>query len=80
MNVSFIGLKHFNPFIKEFQAQDGKELINRGTCKHLKLSFRWLRYGCCGRSFSCDDCHEKGSAHEHEKISGVTMLCGFCSM
>ena len=46
----------------------------------MKLSFRWIRYGCCGRLFSCDECHEKGSAHLHEKVPGITMLCGFCSM
>lgn len=54
MNISFNGLKHFNPFVKEFQPQNGKELQNKGSCKHMKYSFRWLRYGCCGRLFSCD--------------------------
>ena len=80
MNVSFNGLKHFNPFVKEFQPQDGKQLTNRGACKHMKLSFRWIRYGCCGRLFSCDECHIRGSTFAHEKVQGTTMMCGFCSI
>jgi len=79
MNISYMGLKFYNSTLKGAQVQTNEELPNRGNCKHMKLSFRWFRYGCCGRCFSCDDCHLGESVNLHEMMRGITMLCGFCS-
>ena len=79
MHISFMGLKCYNPTLKIPQVRNEHELPNKGACKHMKLTFRWYRYGCCGRCFSCDDCHIINSIAVHEKIKGITMLCGFCS-
>lgn len=79
MIITYMGLKSFNPTIKTPQVKVESELPGKGSCKHMKLSFRWFRYGCCGRCFSCDDCHIMESCVVHEKIKGITMLCGFCS-
>ena len=79
MHISFMGLKCYNPTLKTSQVRIDHELPNKGTCKHMKRTFRWYRYGCCGRCFSCDDCHIMGSIAVHEKIKGITMLCGYCS-
>ncbi len=79
MYILFNGLKFFNPFVKEFQIQNDKELPLKGACKHYKLSFRWIRYGCCGRVFSCDECHALGSIRPHDKVNGITMICGYCA-
>jgi hypothetical protein len=57
MLITYMGLKSYNPTVKAPQVKADSELPNKGTCKHMKLSFRWFRYGCCGRCFSCDDCH-----------------------
>ena len=35
----------------------GKPLPNKGTCKHFKYSYRWLRFPCCGRAYPCATCH-----------------------
>ena len=74
-----MGLKCFNPTLKIPQVRIDSELPNKGACKHMKLTFRWYRYGCCGRCFSCDDCHIMNSIAVHEKIKGITMICGYCS-
>jgi uncharacterized CHY-type Zn-finger protein len=79
MNITFNGLKHFNPFVKEFQLQDGVELPLKGSCNHDKLNFRWIRYACCGRPFACEDCHDMNAVKKHEIVNGLTMICGFCA-
>ena len=79
MQIHYMGLKYFNPFLP-YNITEDTELPNKGSCKHFKLSFRWVRYGCCGRMFSCDECHIKNSIFPHEKVEGTTMVCGFCSM
>ncbi len=79
LTIFFGGLKIFNPNLKGVQIKPDTELPGKGTCKHVKLSFRWFRYGCCGRCFSCDDCHIVASTWLHEKVKGITMLCGYCS-
>jgi hypothetical protein len=79
MLISYMGLNSYNPTIKSPQVKIDSELPGKGSCKHMKLSFRWFRFGCCGRCFSCDDCHIMESCVVHEKIKGITMICGFCS-
>ena len=79
MQVQYQGLKFYNPTLKTPQVRIDHELPGKGACKHMKLTFRWYRYGCCGRCFSCDDCHIMGSIVVHEKMKGITMLCGHCS-
>lgn len=65
ISVGYMGIKFYNPYFKEGTlVQDGRELPNKGACKHIKHSYRWVRYGCCGRTFSCDDCHAAHSLHE----------------
>jgi hypothetical protein len=79
MTIVYMGLKTYNPTLKINQIRTDRELPNKGSCKHMKLSYRWFRYGCCGRCFGCDDCHIIESVAVHEKIKGITMMCGFCS-
>ena len=79
MLILYMGLKSVNYTLKGQQVKTDTELPNKGACKHVKLSFRWFRFGCCGRCFSCDDCHIMESVAVHEKIKGITMLCGYCS-
>lgn len=51
-------------------------LSGDGTCEHYKKSFRWLRFPCCNRLFSCDICHDKES--DHRGILANKMVCGLC--
>lgn len=64
-HISYMGLKFYNPTLKIPQVRMDHELPGKGACKHMKLTFRWYRYGCCGRCFSCDDCHIMNSIVVH---------------
>lgn len=55
----------------------GTPLPERGTCKHYKRSFRWLRFPCCGMLFPCDSCHDASAGHPSEWAT--RMVCGLCS-
>ena len=55
----------------------GEQLPKRGTCKHYRKSYRWLRFPCCGRAYPCDVCHNDVETHECEFAN--RMICGFCS-
>eukprot|EP00884_Botryococcus_braunii_P019216 jgi/Botrbrau1/5979/Bobra.104_1s0010.1 len=59
--------------------QLGQPLPAFGTCKHYRLSHRWLRFPCCGRRFPCDLCHEEGT-DGHEMKWATRMVCGYCSL
>lgn len=56
----------------------GHELPFRGTCRHYRHSYRWLRFPCCGMRYPCDLCHEEAS--DHEMKWATRMTCGFCSV
>lgn len=62
---------------RELGIQVGQPLPERGTCKHLQKSYRWLRFPCCGRAFPCPSCHDEQMDHPHEWAN--RMLCGLCS-
>ena len=79
MHLHFMGLRIYNHNLKTPQILIDQELPGKGACKHMELTFRWYRYACCGRCFSCDDCHIMESVVVHEKMKGITMLCGYCS-
>jgi len=53
-------------------------LVGDGTCAHYKKSHRWLRFGCCGKVYACDICHEEGKGDAHEMVWATKMICGFC--
>jgi LSD1 subclass zinc finger protein len=55
----------------------GEELPGRGACTHYRKSYRWFRFGCCGKVYPCDHCHDAEEAHVNEWAS--RMVCGFCS-
>ncbi|KAL1920992.1 uncharacterized protein VTP21DRAFT_11627 [Calcarisporiella thermophila] len=56
----------------------GQPLPNKGTCKHYKKSYRWLRFGgCCNKVYPCDICHDEAEDHTNEFAN--RMICGFCS-
>lgn len=57
---------------------DGEPLPERGTCKHYKKSYRWLRFPCCGKLYPCDVCHAENE-QDHEMKFATRMVCGFCS-
>lgn len=59
----------------------GQPLPLRGTCRHYRRSFRWMRFPCCGRWFPCDVCHELGGTNEgcQPHIRATRMACGFCA-
>ena len=55
----------------------GIELPNRGRCTHYRRSFRWFRFGCCGKVYPCDRCHDAVAGHLNEFAN--RMVCGMCS-
>ncbi|PGH17368.1 hypothetical protein AJ80_04823 [Polytolypa hystricis UAMH7299] len=55
----------------------GQELPRRGRCAHYGKSYRWFRFSCCARVFSCDRCHDAATDHPNEHAN--RMICGFCS-
>ncbi|KAL4442998.1 hypothetical protein ABPG77_008489 [Micractinium sp. CCAP 211/92] len=59
--------------------QLGQPLPDRGTCRHYRHSYRWLRFPCCGRRFPCDLCHEE-LTDGHDMKWATRMVCGYCSL
>ncbi|KAL4457732.1 hypothetical protein ABPG75_012597 [Micractinium tetrahymenae] len=59
--------------------QLGQALPDRGTCRHYKHSYRWLRFPCCGKRFPCDLCHEE-LTDGHDMKWATRMVCGYCSL
>lgn len=55
----------------------GTPLPDRGACAHYRKSYRWFRFGCCGRVHPCDKCHDAAEGHENEWAP--RMVCGWCS-
>lgn len=55
----------------------GTPLPDRGACAHYRKSYRWFRFGCCGRVHPCDRCHDAAEGHENEWAP--RMVCGWCS-
>lgn len=54
----------------------GQELPHRGRCKHYSKSYRWFRFSCCGKVYSCDKCHDAAETHPNEHAN--RMICGWC--
>jgi len=65
--------------VKHPGIKEGTPLPDNGTCKHYKKSYRWLRFPCCGKVYSCDICHEEGEENDHEMKFATRMICGYCS-
>ncbi|XP_056138013.1 uncharacterized protein si:dkey-24l11.2 [Lampris incognitus] len=63
--------------IRDPAVQKGKPLPEKGTCKHFKQSYRWLRFPCCGRAYPCDLCHDEEQDHLMELAT--RMICGHCA-
>lgn len=59
--------------------KEGSSLPSNGACKHYKKSFRWIKYGCCGDWYACNQCHEAYSAKCEYFGESSEMMCGFCS-
>lgn len=58
----------------------GTPLPGRGSCKHFKRSFRWLRFDCCQRALPCPVCHEDSGCPAAELgVRANHMICGLCS-
>ncbi|KAL8803450.1 MAG: hypothetical protein Q9200_006198 [Gallowayella weberi] len=55
----------------------GEELPRKGRCRHYSKSYRWFRFSCCNKVYSCDKCHDEEEAHPNEHAN--RMICGFCS-
>ncbi|KAL8736681.1 MAG: hypothetical protein Q9166_000047 [cf. Caloplaca sp. 2 TL-2023] len=55
----------------------GQELPRRGRCRHYAKSYRWFRFSCCAKVYTCDKCHDEEEAHPNEHAN--RMICGFCS-
>ncbi|KAI1777123.1 hypothetical protein F4818DRAFT_337623 [Hypoxylon cercidicola] len=55
----------------------GEPLPGRGACAHYRRSYRWFRFGCCGRVHACDRCHDGAEDHPQERAN--RMVCGWCS-
>ncbi|KAK5196301.1 hypothetical protein LTR92_003846 [Exophiala xenobiotica] len=55
----------------------GTSLPDNGTCQHYRHSYRWFRFGCCGRVYQCDRCHDAAESHVNEHAD--RMVCGWCS-
>ncbi|KAK6093803.1 hypothetical protein MT418_005642 [Batrachochytrium dendrobatidis] len=53
--------------------------LNGASCAHFKKSYRWFRFGCCGKIYPCSVCHEKLKEDGHEMIWATKQFCGFCS-
>ncbi|BFZ52989.1 hypothetical protein PYCC9005_000011 [Savitreella phatthalungensis] len=56
----------------------GTPLPDEGRCKHFRKSYRWLRFGCCGRVFACDRCHDALADHIVSD-QARSQICGRCS-
>jgi hypothetical protein len=56
------------------QLKAGSPLPAKGTCKHYKRSYRWLRFPCCGKAYPCELCHAMEADHEG-KVSDSPLLC-----
>ncbi len=56
----------------------GMPLVNNGSCKHYRSSFRYFRFPCCGKAYPCDICHDENE-NGHFNSMAKNMLCGFCS-
>ncbi|KAJ3058580.1 hypothetical protein HDU98_005341, partial [Podochytrium sp. JEL0797] len=54
----------------------GEPLPRNGACTHYRKSYRWFRFPCCGRAFSCDLCHEESKSDGHEMQWANRMICG----
>jgi hypothetical protein len=59
----------------------GTPLPLSGTCAHYRRSHRWFRFGCCGRAYPCDRCHDAAEKdHDVDPDERASrMLCGWCS-
>ncbi|KAH8816053.1 hypothetical protein F5884DRAFT_206626 [Xylogone sp. PMI_703] len=55
----------------------GTELPKRGRCRHYTKSYRWFRFSCCNKVYTCDKCHDESEEHVHEWAN--RMICGWCS-
>lgn len=55
----------------------GEPLPSRGACAHYRKSYRWFRFSCCNKVYSCDRCHEEAEDHPNEWAN--RMICGWCS-
>lgn len=55
----------------------GEPLPDRGACQHYRKSYRWFRFSCCNKVYTCDRCHDEAENHINEWAN--RMICGFCS-
>ncbi|KAG4430553.1 hypothetical protein IFR05_013966 [Cadophora sp. M221] len=55
----------------------GTELPKRGRCRHYTKSYRWFRFSCCSKVYTCDKCHDEAEDHSNEWAN--RMICGWCS-
>lgn len=67
----------FSKHVRDPAVQKGRPLPDKGTCKHYKQSYRWLRFPCCGRAYPCDVCHDEDQDHLMELAT--RMICGHCA-
>jgi len=66
---------------KQQMIQLGRQLPQMGACSHFKKSYKWYRFGCCGRAFPCPECHAESGCPAAALGSHATrMICGKCSM
>eukprot|EP00419_Tripos_fusus_P063970 CAMPEP_0172926256 /NCGR_PEP_ID=MMETSP1075-20121228/215270_1 /TAXON_ID=2916 /ORGANISM="Ceratium fusus, Strain PA161109" /LENGTH=680 /DNA_ID=CAMNT_0013787293 /DNA_START=9 /DNA_END=2051 /DNA_ORIENTATION=+ len=66
---------------KQQMIQLGRPLPQMGACSHFKKSYKWYRFGCCGRAFPCPECHAESGCPAAALGSHATrMICGKCSM
>ncbi|KAI5866268.1 hypothetical protein GGS23DRAFT_556297 [Durotheca rogersii] len=60
----------------------GEPLPGHGACAHYRRSYRWFRFGCCGRAYACDRCHDAAEDHALAEAEGgaraARMVCGWC--
>lgn len=74
---STTGLPMRRPKKEDLGISAGTPLPNNGACAHYRHSYRWFRFGCCGRVYPCDRCHDQAEAHVNEHAD--RMICGWCS-
>lgn len=55
----------------------GDPLPKKGACEHYRKSYRWFRFSCCSKVYSCDRCHDDNEDHIQEWAN--RMICGWCS-
>lgn len=53
----------------------GEPLPDKGSCKHYRQSYKWLRFPCCGKAFACDECHDAESDHPIKVGWRISMRC-----